>query len=73
MVRQAHHKWFDEHLQLVLTTNQTYMVAAKLAFWSGMDFSLCFNCTFFRESVLDDMEKRDCFDCRLAFRPKLNF
>lgn len=61
------------YIQLVLATYQTIMVATKLAFWAGVDFSLCFNRVFFRQSILDGCQKRNYFDCRFAFRPKPDF
>lgn len=49
------------------------MVAAELGFWAGVDGFVCDYRIFLRQGILDGMEKRDCFDCRLAFCPKSYF
>ena len=44
---------------MVFTVDQAILVAAGLAFWTSMDFSVHFDFYFFWQGFLDVMEKRN--------------
>jgi hypothetical protein len=58
---------------LVFAINKTFLVAARLAFWSGVDISLCADRRFLWQSLFDVFPKKSFLYRYSAIYPKSNF
>lgn len=61
-------KYTHEHIQLVLTIDQTNMGATKLVIRTCVECIVCDDCDIVRQGLFDGMAKTNYMDCGIAIR-----
>ena len=58
---------YEQHNDLVFSTNKTVMGSAFLGFWAGLDVFVFVDYYIVRKSIFDGMAKRNTFYCSSSF------